>query len=517
MSFSASRLTCSGFLLALSVSLGACQVPPLDLVSREVAGPVLDRGSLRVAIHWPVREGRRLQAVPRGAEAAHLAVRDPQGAIRASLRIPREGPEAPVSASLDLPVGRDYRVAVHMTGIDGEVMALGESAPFDIAPNQATSVPLRLDPIVMTVAGTGIDNHVGEGIPATEAAIQNPSAVGADAAGNLFIAVRKTGSMDGNVIRKVSPSGQITTVVGLPPGSDDPYLKGDDIPARQTLLNSPSGLAVSEDGDLVIADKVYGSSPAIYRIVVVPARSGMRYGKVMRAGYAYSIYETPFAIASVALQANGAVYATVRNWVVRVDPLGSAATIAGITGDAKGGAGEDGPAIASKFLIPDGLALDRHGNLFIADRSNHRIRMLCQVPGTYYGIAMQTGWVYSVAGLKASEAWQRTSPLFPYVDGKPGLASSLFFPRGLAVDESGNLFIADSTNNLIRRLGPDGMLVTVAGNGKPTKFGAAQEALGDGGSSLDATFGYPGGLAIGPLGALYVADSTNNRVRRIRI
>jgi sugar lactone lactonase YvrE len=515
MSRSTSRNTFLLSLLALSLSLGACQLSPLEPVSQGGAPQAVEQGSLNVSIRWPQRQDRALQAIPLGADQALLVVTDPQGATRGTLHVARAAQGA--RASLVLPVGKDYRVTVRMIGPGEEVMAAGESALFEIVSNQATSVPVRLDPIVTTVAGTGIDNHVGEGVPATEAAIQNPSDVGTDAAGNLYIAVRKVGSLDGNVIRKVSPAGVITTVVGHAPGSDAPYAKGDVVPAAHTLLNSPSGLAVSEDGALVIADKIYQSTPVRYRILVVPARDGERYGRAMRAGHSYSIYETTFAIANVVMGPDGTVYASVRNWIIRLDPQGRLATVAGIEGDTKGGAGEDGPATASQLLIPDGMALDPYGNLFFADRSNQRIRMLCQAPGRYYGMPMQAGSVYSVAGLKVSGAWQRTSTLFPYVDGKPGLASSLFFPRGLAMDDRGNLFFADSSNNLIRRLSPDGMLSTVAGSGRPTKLGTPLGALGDGGSSFNATFGYPGGLAIGPLGALYVADSTNNRVRRIRI
>ena len=517
MSYSNKGITSLLAVLALGLGLSGCQRAPMQAPERAGARASVEVGSLRVSIRWPERPERRLQAIPMAAEEAVLRVTDARGSLLETRRVSRTSQVGSTSASLDLPPGLDYRLSASMSGAEGEVMAIGQSAPFAIAPNQATTVPLRLLPILMSVAGTGLDAFSGEGIRATEAAIQNPSSVGTDAAGNLYVAVRKVSATYGNVIRKVGPDGRITTVVGLPPGSTESYQAGDGMPARYTQLLSPSGLAVSPEGDLLITDERYGATPKSYRILYVPARDGMRFGKVMQAGHVYEIYTSPYAIASVALGEESSIYAAVRNWIVRVDADGTQSTVAGIEGQANGGTGEDGPATQSDLKIPDGLALDRHGNLILSDRSNHRIRMLCRVPGTYYGLPMQAGWIYTIVGLKASGAWQRTSTLFPIVDGKRGLESSLNFPRGVVLDATGYLYVADSSNNLIRRLSPDGTLVNVAGNGKPTRLGKDVEPLGDGGSSLEATFCFPGGLAFGPLGALYIADSSNNLVRRMRL
>ncbi|MNX54683.1 Serine/threonine-protein kinase PknD [compost metagenome] len=517
MSFSSKGITPLHAVLALGIGLSGCQHVPMQTLERKDARASVETGNLRVSIRWPERQERGLQAIPMAADEATLRVTNAQGTLLDTRRVSRTSQVGSTSASLDLPPGLDYRLSASMTGAEGEVMAIGQSAPFAITPNQATTVPLRLVPILMSVAGTGLDAFAGEGILATEAAIQNPSSVGTDAAGNLYVAVRKISGTYGNVIRKVSPDGRITTVVGLPPGSSEPYQEGDGVPARYTQLLSPSGVAVTPAGDLLISDERYGVTPKSYRILYVPAREGVRFGKEMRAGHGYVIYTSPYAIASVALGEDASVYAAVRNWVVRVDADGTPETVAGIEGQANGGTGEDGPATQSDLKIPDGLALDRHGNLIVSDRSNHRIRMLCRVPGTYYGVPMQAGWIYTIIGLKASSAWQRTSTLFPIVDGKRGLESSLNFPRGVVLDAIGNLYVADSSNNLIRRLSSDGTLVNVAGTGKPTRLGKEVEPLGDGGPSLEATFCFPGGLAIGPLGALYVADSSNNLVRRMRL
>ena len=517
MSLSNRRSTWLLTVLALGVGLVGCQTSPVQPPARvEVQAPG-EAGNLKVSLRWPERPPRALQRIPLGAEEAILTVTDAQEAVLATRRISRAAQAGLATASLELPVGVDYRVSVRMEGHDGEVMAIAQSEAFSIRRNQASEVAVRLEPVIVSVAGTGLGNFSGEGIRATETAIQNPSAVATDAAGNVYVAVRKNGASFGNVIRKVSPEGIATTVVGLPPESSEAYQTGDGTPARYTQLLNPTGLAVSPEGDMVIADEIYGSNPKVYRLIVVPARDGLRYGKEMRAGHAYSIYTASFVIPGITLSDDGSVYASVRNWVVRVDRNGAHETVAGIDGHVNGGSGIDGPATTSDLKIADALVLDRHGNLIIADRNNHRVRMLCRVPGTYYGVPMQAGWIYTIVGLLDSGSWQRTSALFPLANGKLGLESSLNFPRGLALDDRGYLYVSDSSNNVLRRLAPDGTLVTVAGIGKPTKLGNATEPLGDGGSSLRASLNFPGGLAIGPQGGLYIADSTNNLVRRIRI
>jgi|GEM_PF-2387275 len=503
--------------LALSMTLMGCQAPSLQPPMRSELQSPGEPGTLSVAIRWPERPPRVLQRIPLAAEEAVLTVTDARDAVRATRRISRAAGDGLTRASLELPAGVDYRVSLRMEGLDGEVMAIAQSAPFAIRTNRAVEVSLQLEPVIMSVAGTGMDSFSGEGIPATDATFQNPSAVATDAAGNLYVAIRKNSGSYGNVIRKVSPEGVVTTVVGLPPESSEAYQTGDGTPARYTQLLSPAGLAVSPEGDMVIADEIVGTSPRINRMLFIPARDGRRFGKEMQAGHAYEIYRSSFTIAGITLGEDESVYASVRNWVVQVDRDGKAVTVAGIEGQVTGDAGPDGPATESDLKIPDALLLDPLGNLFIADRSNHRIRMLCRTPGTYYGIPMQAGWIYSIVGVLESGSWQRTSTLFPLVTGKAGLESSLNSPRGLALDDRGYLYISDSTNNVIRRLAPDGTLITVAGTGKPTKLGKVIEPLGDGGSSLKATLCFPGGLTIGPNGGLYVADSSNNLVRRIRI
>jgi sugar lactone lactonase YvrE len=137
---------------------------------------------------------------------------------------------------------------------------------------------------------------------------------------------------------------------------------------------------------------------------------------------------------------------------------------------------------------PAGLALDAQGNLFIADSGNNRIREV-GLDGTIRTVA-GTG----TAGFSG--------------DGGPAIRAQLNGPTGVAVDATGTLLIADTANNRVRRVSPDGIITTVAGSG-------AKGFSGDGGAAVNAKLSGPTGVAIGPDGGLYIADSGNDRIRRV--
>ena len=172
--------------------------------------------------------------------------------------------------------------------------------------------------------------------------------------------------------------------------------------------------------------------------------------------------------------------------VRRIDPQGVVTTVAG-TGEA-GWSGDGGPAVAAKMRGPMRLTFDAAGNLYIADVNDMRIRKV-----TPQGI------ISTVAG----------SGLGGY-GGDGGLATKahLYAPSDVAVDAAGNLYIADKSNHRIRRVGPDGIIRTVAGTGSPGYWG-------DDGPATAAGLRSPSGVALGSRGELYVADTDNERVRRI--
>jgi DNA-binding beta-propeller fold protein YncE len=155
--------------------------------------------------------------------------------------------------------------------------------------------------------------------------------------------------------------------------------------------------------------------------------------------------------------------------------------------------GDGGPATSAGLNYPQGIAVDSAGNILIADSQDHRIRKVTP-----------DGIITTVAG---------SSPLpgpggFSG-DGGPALNAQLNYPTDVAVDRTGNLYIADSSNNRIRKVSPDGIISTIAGNG-------TAGYSGDCGLATSASFSFPSALAVDAGGNIYVADSGNNAVRILR-
>jgi DNA-binding beta-propeller fold protein YncE len=172
-----------------------------------------------------------------------------------------------------------------------------------------------------------------------------------------------------------------------------------------------------------------------------------------------------------------------------VNAAGIITTIAG-TGTA-GGSGDDGPASNAQLWFPRGLAFDQHtGNLYIADSGTDRVRMIDA-----------RGIIHSFAG---------TGDAGANGDGGPALKAKLDGPSGLAVDpKTGSLYIADSGNHRVRMVTGDGRISSFAG------AGIAGGSVGDGGSATKAALSLPVAIAIDDQGDIFVADADNNRVRRI--
>jgi sugar lactone lactonase YvrE len=179
---------------------------------------------------------------------------------------------------------------------------------------------------------------------------------------------------------------------------------------------------------------------------------------------------------ALAIGPDGGIYIAEGNRIREVKKDGRITTFAG-TGTA-GSAGDGGRAAQAQLNMPQGLAVDSAGNVYIADTLNNRVRRV-DVDGT----------ITTVAGA-----------------GDPTLS----FPTGLAIGFSDTLFIADTGNNVVRHIGSDGAIHTVAGTGEAGY-------RGDAGSALDAVLHAPGGLAFDGEGNLYIADTLNQRVRRVDV
>ena len=288
------------------------------------------------------------------------------------------------------------------------------------------SAGIFLSGTMRTVAGNGTWVYKQDGVPATNASIFLPGGVAIDGSGNIFLS-----DTSNNRVRRVDlASGLIATVAG----SGSPGFSGDNGPATLAGVNLPSGMVIDGAGDILFADS---GNHAIRRLSLA---------------------------------------------------TGILSTIAGQLGQ-YGASGDNGLATAATLNTPEGLALDAAGNLFIADTNNHLIRR----------VDAATGIITTVAGLNAAASSG---------DGGPATAAYLNSPWSVSLDLAGNLFIADLGNNKIRKIDTAGTISTVAGTGNPTYNGDSQAAT-------TANLKGPAAVLPDVAGNLYIADSGNNLIRKV--
>jgi len=330
---------------------------------------------------------------------------------------------------------------------------------------------------ITTVAGNGQAGYSGDGGPATAAMLGGPAGVAVDAAGNLYIAD------SGNYrVRKVTPAGTITTVAG----NGQQGYSGDGGPATAASLAGPSGVAVDAAGNLYAADRDNDRIRKVTTDGIITNFAGNGSKRLAGDGQA-AVGASLNRPAGVALDAAGGLYIadSENNRIRKVTPTGTITTLAG--NGQYGYSGDGGPATAAS-LSPGGVAVDAAGNLYIADYGNDRIRKVTPA-GTITTVAGNGQWGYSG-------------------DGGPATAASLNRPYGVAVDATGNLYIADGQNSRIRKVTPAGTITTVAGNGQ---WGYS----GDGGPATGTSLSDPRGVAVDAAGNLYIADSSNYRIRKV--
>ncbi|RKN64978.1 hypothetical protein D7231_27210 [Streptomyces klenkii] len=279
-------------------------------------------------------------------------------------------------------------------------------------------------------------------------------------------------------------SGSVITTVA---GNGTPGFGGDGGPATAAGLRCPYGVALDAAGNLYIADyqnhRVRKVGPD--GIITTVAGDGSKgYGGDGGPATEASLKDP----AGVALDGQGNLYIADRSnqRVRKVGPDGVIVTVAGDGTAAFGGDG--GPATAASLNFPHAMVADGAGTLYIADDYNHRVRKVGP-----------DGTITTVAG-DGSDGFSG--------DGGPATAASLHFPHAVAVDGAGNLYIADRYNYRVRRVGPDGIITTVAGNGT-IGFG------GDGGPATAAALNLPQCVVVDGAGNLYITDYGNERVRRV--
>ncbi len=318
--------------------------------------------------------------------------------------------------------------------------------------------------VITTVAGNGTLGYSGDNGPATSAKLDIPSDMAIDSAGNVYIVDRGN-----NVVRKVDPSGVITTFAG----NGTMGYAGDGGPATAAELFLPVTIAVDSSNNVYIGDM--GSN-------------GIR--KVSTSG-TISTFVTFEEASGLAFDSSGNLYVTDHNnFIYKLSPSGTRTTNVNA---GNGFAGDGGPALTAKINFPNGIAVDKAGNIYFADSGNNRIRKIDT-----------SGIITTVAG--------SGSPGFTG-DGGPATAAKLGIgltdtTQGVAVDSAGNLYFTDNQNNRVRKVDTTGIITTVAGNGNLLN-------LGDGGPPASAGLTQPNSVKFDSAGNLYIADTNHNRIRKV--
>jgi trimeric autotransporter adhesin len=348
-----------------------------------------------------------------------------------------------------------------------------------------------------TIAGNGTCGYSGDGL-ALSVSISSPQSVFVDASGNVFIA-----EIDNCIIRKLSTNtGNLTTVAGTPLACG---YSGDGARATNATLNFPWSVAVDGSGNIFIADL----GNAVIREVLAATGNIATVAGNFSLGPGYSGDSGPATNAqlnwplSIALDASGDIFiADLYNNAVRevVAATGNISTVAGIPCSNCAGivdSGDGGPATQAQIGFPLVVAISGSGDLLV---------------GTTEGLIrdVSSGTITTVAGATRIDPETGATVGIPTLSGDtaPALQASIEYPLGLATDNSGNIFIADSSAAIREITASTGIITTVAGTG-------ISGSAGDGGQAVNAKLSLPSGVAVDDHGNIFIADSFNCVVREV--
>lgn len=343
--------------------------------------------------------------------------------------------------------------------------------------------------------------HFADG-PGDQAKFYSPFGLAIDRADNLYVA-----DQDNHIIRKITPGGMVSTLAGMPPEFGHPDGRG----ASQELnhpgsadgtgtaaqFNRPSTLAVDAGGTLFVTDEYNHTIRKITPEGIVSTlagtvgESGSSDGLATAARFNYP--------RGITVAATGTVYvADLANAVIRrISPTGDVTTVAGKAGEF---GVADGPGGSARFIGPRCMAVDASGNIIIGDGDVYHYPLSSGPYPPHAGTLRRIGQDGTVATF-VGQASERGS-----TNGIGGKAR-FTRPEGVAVDASGNVYVADRVNHLIRKIAPDGTTSTLAG-------AAGQSGSADGTGS-GARFNQPTGVAVDTAGNVYVADNANHIIRKI--
>ena len=409
------------------------------------------------------------------ASATQIVVTVPAGAVTGPVRLRVDG-----LSVLGPTVGVVTGAVTTLTGgvfLDGDGLTAKFNQPYGMAVDASGTIyvadsrnhrirTITAAGVVSTLAGSGMAGFAdGTG---TAAQFSSPRGVAVDGAGTVYVADR-----DNNRIRKVTSGGVVNTLAGSGMAG---FADGTGTAAQ---FYNPSGVAVGDDGTVYVADSNNHRIRKVTAAGVVSTLAGSgTYGYADGTGTAAQFYSPTGVEVDSAGTAYVADYSNHR--IRKITAAGVVSTLAG------GGTGGyvDGTGTAARFYFPRDVAVDDAGTVCVADFGNNRIRKV------------------TAAGVVSTLAGSGTTG---FADAT-GTAARFNSPRGVAVDGAGTVYVADRDNNRIRKVTAAGVVSTLAGSGTA---GFAD------GTGAGAQFNYPTGVAVDGAGTVYVADQSNNRIRKV--
>ncbi len=382
--------------------------------------------------------------------------------------------------------------------------------------------------VVTTLAGTvGVPGSAdGTGTAAT---FRFPVGIAADAVGNVYVT-----DYDANTIRQITPAGVVTTLAGA-----DQARGSDDGTGGAARFNRPVGLTIDSTGNLYVADT---SNQVIRKITpagvttTIAGTPGVE-GSADGTGAAAS-FNAPY---NVSIDTADNVYVTdyAANTIRKITPTGVVTTLAGTAGQA---GGLDAQGSAARFSNPFGLAVNSNGDVLVADTYNNAIRKVTSsgavttlagltrtgsadgagsvarfnnplgaatdASGNVYVVDYGNDTIRKITSAGVVSTLAGTAGVAGSADGT-GAAASFTGPGGLATDSAGNIYVAETENNLIRKITPTGVVTTLAGAPGTSNDGS------DDGTGAAASFKGPGAPVVDSAGNVYVTDGGNNTIRKI--